>query len=345
MINARFQLLADDRSLTPEPAPTVPPAEEEPLLDAYSRAVTGAVDRVGPSVINIEVRGPSRDPRGGAEGRSGGSGFLISSDGLAVTNSHVVSGATRIEVALADGRRHPARLVGEDPDTDLAVLRVESVRPFRPAELGESRHLRVGQLAVAIGNPYGFNTTVTAGVVSALARSMRSRTGRLIDNIVQTDAALNPGNSGGPLVDGGGRVIGVNTAVIAAAQGICFAIPVDTVKWVAGQLVAHGKVTRSWIGIAGQNVPLPRRLARYYELLGETGVGVIGTEDGSPAERCGLEPGDLIVELDGGRVATIDDLQRALTAARVGVRSTLGVLRGEAKIELDVTPTKLPDRS
>lgn len=344
-MNDLYRFLADDSNVTPEPAPTVPPPDDSPVLDAYSRAVTGAVERVGPSVINIEVRGPSRDPRGGAEGRSGGSGFLISPDGLAVTNSHVVHGATRIEVALADGRRHPATLVGADPDTDLAVIKVQSVRPFRAAELGESRHLRVGQLAVAIGNPYGFNTTVTAGVVSALARSMRSRTGRLIDNIVQTDAALNPGNSGGPLVDSNGRVIGVNTAVIAMAQGICFAIPVDTVKWVAGQLISKGKVTRSWIGIAGQNVPLPRKLARYYELLGETGIGVMDTEVGSPAERAGLESGDLIVELDGRRIATIDDLQRALTSAHVGVAATLGVLRGEEKLELSVTPTAMPDRS
>ncbi|MFT3788193.1 MAG: trypsin-like peptidase domain-containing protein [Tepidisphaeraceae bacterium] len=335
--------------------PVVPTAAHTPtiddvvLLDAYSAAVTSAVARVGPSVINIEVKHAARhSPRGRLpEGRGGGSGFVLSPDGLAITNSHVVSGADSIEVVFSDGTRRPATLVGDDPDTDIAVIKIDpgpKAQSFTAAQLGESAKLKVGQLAIAVGNPYGFATTVTAGIVSATGRSMRARTGRLMDDIVQTDAALNPGNSGGPLVDSSGKVIGVNTAVILPAQGICFAIPIDTVKWVAGQLVTHGRIKRSWLGIAGQNVPLPRRLVRYFELAKNTGVLVMGIEDDSPADKALLMEGDVIVELDKHPIGSIDDLQKHLTDTRVGVKTTVSVIRRNERVDIDLTPAVMPER-
>lgn len=320
--------------------PSSPPSPlrgEGELLDAYSNAVVGAVDKVGPSVINIDVRhrrGPNRPQGGGGSG----SGFIVTPDGFAITNSHVVSGADKIEVAMSDGTRLPATLVGDDPDTDLAVIRIDSRKALPHAQLGESRRLRVGQIAIAIGNPYGFNTTVTTGVISATARSMRSRTGRLIDNILQTDAALNPGNSGGPLVDSNGRVIGVNTAVVLPAQGICFAIPIDTASWIAGKLIRDGKVSRSRIGIAGQNVPLPLQMRRYFELLSESAILVAGVEEGGPADRAGIVEGDLIVELDRQPIASIDELQRELTEERSGQRLPVSVIRHQEKLDLFVIP-------
>lgn len=308
-----------------------------PLLDAYSKAVTHAVSAVGPSVVNIEVGvnvGEGRYRRGGS-----GSGFIFTPDGLILTNSHVVHGADRIEVTLADGRSIPATLTGDDPETDLAVIHV-AANDLVAAKLGEAKEIQVGQLAIAIGNPYGFQATVTAGVVSALGRSMRSRTGRSIDNVIQTDAALNPGNSGGPLVNSRGEVIGVNTAIIASAQGICFATSIDTAKWVVSRLLRDGRIRRSRLGVAGQDVPLHRRLVRYHKLDTDRGVLVINIEENGPAKRAGIEEGDLIVALDDQTVAGIDDLHRLMTEERVGVPAKVTVLRRVEKLEVEVTPVE-----
>lgn len=323
------------------------PGEDEELLDAYSRAVIGVAERVSPSVVNIEVRRrarsgpatPRRWPSG--EARSSGSGFVFTPDGFILTNSHVVHGEATIEVTLNDGRRYEAELTGDDPDTDLAVIRVGAPR-LTPARLGEARKVRVGQLAVAIGNPYGFQCTVTAGVVSALGRSLRARSGRLMDDVIQTDAALNPGNSGGPLVTSRGEVIGVNTAVILPAQGLCFATSVDTAKFVAARLIRDGRVVRSFIGVAGQNVPLPRRLVRFYDLRTESAVLLVSFEPNSPARRAGLREGDLIIEFDGRKVAGIDDLHKLLTDERIDRAVPVTVIRRTEKITLSLVPQESP---
>jgi len=322
---------------------------DAPLLDAYSAAVTGAVERISPSVVNIEVhqalpsrsrgRARSGEPR---ERRGGGSGFVFTPDGLILTNSHVVHDAVRIAVAMADGRRIPATLIGDDPASDLAVIRLDQPRFDDPgltaAALGDSQRLRVGQIVIAIGAPYGFQSTVTAGVVSALGRSLRSYSGRLIDDVIQTDASLNPGNSGGPLVDSAGRVVGVNTATILPAQGICFAIGINTAKFVASRLLRDGRLRRSYIGVSAQTVPVHRRVVRFYDLPKEMGVMVQSVEDGSPAKRAGLREGDVIVALEGQPVAGVDDLHRLLTDLRVGVSCSLTVLRWTEKLELKVVP-------
>ena len=306
------------------------------LLDAYSQAVTGAAEQAGPSVVSVDVR--HRVERRGRPSRNvpgQGSGFVFTPDGFILTNSHVVHDATRIEAGFPDGRRLRAELVGDDPDTDLAVLRVEP-GALAVVELGDSGTLRVGQLVVAIGNPLGFESTVTAGVVSALGRSFRSVTGRLIDDVIQTDAALNPGNSGGPLVDSHGRVVGVNTAVILPAQGICFAVGINTAKVVTGQLIRHGKIRRGRIGVAGQNVPLLRLAQRAHGLDGKSGVLVTGVEPGSPAARAGVKAEDIIVGFDGKPVTGIDDLHRLLTADRIGAETNLLVLRNAERLELPI---------
>jgi S1-C subfamily serine protease len=332
---------------------TVPhgPADDLSLLDAYSRAVTGAVERISPSVVNIEVhqsvpetgRARSGEPQNqNKERRGGGSGFIFTPDGLILTNSHVVHDAKRIEVTMSDGRRMPATAIGDDPASDLAVIRIEKPRVEEPgltaAALGDSQQLRVGQVVIAIGAPYGFQSTVTAGVVSALGRSLRSYSGRLIDDVIQTDAALNPGNSGGPLVDSAGRVVGVNTATILPAQGICFAIGINTAKFVASRLLRDGRIRRSFIGVSAQTTPVHRRVVRFYELPKETGVVVISVEENSPAKRAGLREGDVIVALEGQPVAGVDDLHRVLTDVRVGVSCALTVLRWTEKLELRVVP-------
>ncbi|HZF41439.1 MAG TPA: trypsin-like peptidase domain-containing protein [Blastocatellia bacterium] len=304
---------------------------DDELLDAYSQAVIGAAEKVSPSVVNIEVStGDGR--RGG-----GGSGFVFTPDGFLLTNSHVVHGASKIEVTLLDGRRGEAQLIGDDPETDLAVIRINAPNLLSVA-FGDSNKIHVGELAIAIGNPYGFQYSVTAGVVSALGRSLRSRTGRLIDNVIQTDAALNPGNSGGPLINSRGEVIGVNTAVILPAQGICLATAINTAKFVAGQLIKEGRVSRSYIGVAGQVVPLHRRLVRYHNLAVETGVFVVSTDPGSPASKAGVEEGDVIVAYDDRPISGIDDLHRLLTDQKVGVESNLTVIRRNEKLTLSVTP-------
>jgi len=327
---------------SPEPpaAPAVPSvADDSALLDAYSRAVTGAVEQVSPSVVNIEVHQsvPSRRRGERQDRHGGGSGFIFTPDGLILTNSHVVHDASRIEVTVGDGRRLPARTIGDDPATDLAVIQIDGAS-LVAARLGDSQALRVGQLVIAIGNPYGFQSTVTAGVVSALGRSLRSYSGRLIEDVIQTDASLNPGNSGGPLVASDGRVVGVNTATILPAQGLCFAIGINTAKFVASRLLRDGGIRRSYIGVAAQTVPIHRRLVRYYDLPKETGVVVLSTEPNSPASRTGLREGDVIVALADQPVAGVDDLHRVLSDVRAGVKGELTVIRGTQKLTLGIVP-------
>jgi len=328
----------------PNSAHSEAPSPNATLLDAYSAAVTSAVERISPSVVHIEVHQNAARTRSGQPRERGGtgSGFVFTPDGLILTNSHVVHEASRIAVTFADGHRLPATLIGDDPASDLAVIRLEDPNFDEPnlvaAELGDSQRLRVGQIVIAIGAPYGFQSTVTAGVVSALGRSLRSYSGRLIDDVIQTDASLNPGNSGGPLVDSAGRVVGVNTATILPAQGICFAIGINTAKFVASRLLRDGRIRRSFIGVSAQTVPVHRRVVRFYDLPKETGAMVISVEDASPAKRAGLCEGDVIVALEGQPVAGVDDLHRLLTEVRVGVSCSLTLLRHTEKLEVRVVP-------
>lgn len=302
---------------------------DEALLDAYSDTVSRVAERASPAVVKIEAR---KGGRGGS-----GSGFFFTPNGYLLTNSHVVHGAERLDVILHDGRRFPAEIVGDDPHTDLAVARVKADGlPVLP--LGESRSLRPGQLAIAIGNPYGFSYTVTAGVVSALGRSLRSESGRIMDGIIQTDAALNPGNSGGPLVDSRGRAVGVNSAVIVPAQGLCFAIPIDTAKFVAGRLIEHGRIRRGYLGLGGQDVAVPRGLARRLGVTAESGLLVIAVEPGGPAAEAGVEEGDLVIAFQGKDVKGVDDLHRALTEDAIGRAARLTVVRERGAEDLAITP-------
>lgn len=313
------------------------PSNDLALLDAYSETVSNVVAQAAPAVVNIRVE----SPRG--RGPGGGSGFIITPDGFVLTNSHVVHDAQSIDVTLSDARSFPARLMGDDPDTDLAVLRIDAPQlislPF-----GNSKELRVGQIAIAIGSPYGFQQSVTAGVVSALGRSMRAQSGRLMDDILQTDAALNPGNSGGPLVNSRGEVIGVNTAVILPAQGLCFAIASNTAQLVAGWLIKDGKIRRSYLGLAGQNAPIHARLVRYHHLPDEQGVLVADIEPHGPAKMAGLRTGDLIVRFKGQPIVSIDDLHRLLVGSEIGIQSILTVIRGTELLDLSVVPAELPSR-
>ncbi len=320
----------------------LPSLSDDPVLDAYSQAVIRVAEKVSPSVVNIDVvqeagnrRSPS--PRLRGETHGSGSGFIFTPDGFILTNSHVIHHAARIEAVLSDGRKFEAERVGDDPETDLAVIRIHAPN-LLPAILGDSQSIKVGQLVVAIGNPYGFQCTVTTGVVSALGRSLRSRSGRLIENIIQTDAALNPGNSGGPLVTSRAEVIGVNTAVILPAQGICFAIAMNTAKFVAAQLIKSGRVRRSYVGVTGQAIALHRRAVRFHNLPVESGVLVVSVEPGSPAETAGLVEGDVIVDFGGEAVGGIDDLHRFLTQEKVGASTSLTLLRGVEKVNLFVVP-------
>jgi S1-C subfamily serine protease len=312
------------------------------LLDAYSRAVAGAADRVSPAVVHLQAKRRAANAVQSADLPAGaGSGVIFTPDGFVLTNSHVVHGASAIEATLTDGRTLPAYLVGDDPDTDLALLRLHADH-LAYAELADSAKIRVGQLVVAIGNPFGFQATVTAGVVSALGRSLRSRTGRLIDDIVQTDAALNPGNSGGPLVNAQGEIVGINTAIIPMAQGICFAIASNTARFVVSELLRHGKVRRSYIGVAGQTVPLPRRFVRHHDLAVESGARVMSIEPGSPAAKAGLVSGDIVIGLGDEPVTGVDALHRLMTADRVGEKLRLAVLRLTRKIDLEIVPAARP---
>jgi len=300
---------------------------DDDLLDAYSSAVIRAVEIVGPTVVKVEIE----------RGRGVGSGVVFTPDGLILTNSHVVGGAKSLRVVMPDGQTTGADCVGEDPDTDLAVIRIDGSRlPF--AQFGDSKRVRVGQIAIAIGNPYGFQHTVTAGVVSALGRSLRSQSSRLMDDVIQTDAALNPGNSGGPLVTTAGDVIGINTAMIPAAQGLCFAVASNTARYVASLLIRDGRVRRSYIGVAGQNTPIPRAIARANQAAVTSGVLVLTVEANSPAATAGLREGDVIISLADQAVAGIDDLLRLLTADRIGTAARVVVLRGIAKRTLTIVP-------
>src|SRR6266576_320522 len=347
-----IELLSDERFESEDRQTTrdrlVHSEPEEDLMDAYSRAVITAAEKVSPSVVYIEVQQPARSRRGNTprrpqEARGSGSGFIFTPDGFILTNSHVVHGASRIEVTVSDGRKYEADLIGDDMDTDLAVIRINAPN-LVPAYLGEAQKIRVGQLVVAIGNPYGFQYSVTAGVVSALGRSLRAQSGRLMDDVIQTDAALNPGNSGGPLVNSRGEVIGVNTAMILPAQGISFATSIDTAKFVASRLIRDGKVSRSYIGLAGQNVPLPRRIVRYYNLPVESGIMIISYDDDSPAKKAGALEGDIIVGFDERPIAGIDDLHKLLTEERIGKRSLLTIVRGVDKLTIEVTPEEARGR-
>ena len=330
---SRVQLVDDP--VPHEVASGTTPAPERSdveLLDAYSKAVVHVVERVGPAVVGVAVRG--------ARGRAGGgSGVLFTPDGYILTNAHVAAGAREMRVTLTDGSEHTAMLVGSDPATDLAVIRIEGTH-LPHAELGSSASLRVGQLVVAIGNPLGFSNTVSAGVVSALSRSMRAQDGRLIDPILQTDVALNPGNSGGPLVDSRGRVVGINTMIILGAQGLSFAVPIDTARWVIGQLMTVGRVRRGFLGLAGQVRPLPKRLSRRLGLAVDTGVQVMQTEPGKAADRGGLLPGDVIVAMDGKPVRNVDEVHRLLDASSIGRKLPLKVVRGNDLVHVEVTPAE-----
>jgi len=308
-------------------------ASDDQLLDSYSRTISAVVNRVAPSVVNIRILS-------GARGQGGGSGFIIARDGFILTNSHVVHGARELEVTLHDARVYRAQLIGTDPDTDLGVIRIDAP-DLQHVRFANSAAIRVGQIAVAIGSPYGFQQTVTSGIVSALGRSMRAESGRLMDDIIQTDASLNPGNSGGPLVNSAGEVIGVNTAVILPAQGICFAIASNTAHLVAGWLIRDGRIRRSSIGVAGQNVPLHPRVVRFHKLEANHGVLVAEVESSSPAFVSGLRKGDIIVGFKGKPIATIDDLHKRLVADEIGVASPVMILRGTEKLFFMVTPREL----
>lgn len=337
----RVRLVGGDDPGAPQRVEKPGAGPDDALLDAYSQAVVSAAQTVSPSVVNLEVRhrlrGPRAAGRGAGEVHGSGSGFVFTPDGFVLTNSHVVHRANDITVTLSDGRRLAAELIGDDPDTDLAVVRIQATNVV-PVRFGDSQAIRVGQLVIAIGNPYGFQCTVTAGVVSALGRTLRSQSGRLIDNVIQTDAALNPGNSGGPLVTARGEVIGVNTAVIRPAQGICFATASNTAAFVAGRLIKDGKIRRSYVGVAGQDVPLARRLVRVYGLPAASAVLVVHVEPDSPAARAGLRVKDVIVAYGTHSIAGIDDLHKLLTEDQVGVRATLGILRDGEWVALEVVP-------
>jgi S1-C subfamily serine protease len=336
-------VFSDGASVAAEAPVQSAPGDDE-LLNSYSKTITSVVEKIDPAVVNIRVHGTNHERRRGPEAGGSGSGFVIAPDGFILTNSHVVHGAGRMEVTLADGRMLDATLVGDDPETDLAVVRINSSQLVH-AQFGDSKSIRVGQIAIAIGSPFGFQQTVTAGVVSALGRSMRSQSGRLIDNVIQTDAALNPGNSGGPLVNSRGEIIGVNTAIILPAQGICFAIACNTAEFVAAWLIKEGVIRRSWIGIAGQNVPIHRRVVRFHRLAVDHGVLIAGIEPGSPASRAGLREGDVIVAFGGEPVSGIDELHRHLVAGAISVPSLITVIRHTEKLELVVTPEELARNS
>jgi S1-C subfamily serine protease len=312
----------------------IPP--DDLLLDAYSRAVIDAVELVAPAVVSVDVR-----KRGGNQGRRSpaqagtGSGFVFAADGLVLTNSHVVEDSTEIDVMLPDGREHRADLVGQDPDTDVAVLKI-TASDLTAVSFGPSQALRSGQLVIAIGNPYGFQHSVSAGVVSALGRTLRARSGRLIDQVIQTDAALNPGNSGGPLVNSAGQVVGVNTAIIAGGQGLSFAVPISTVVSVLPALLRDGRVRRGYVGVAGQDVPLLRRVTRFHRLSQATGVLVISLEQDGPARVAGIREGDIILSFDAAPISSLDDLHRALTEDRIGTFVTIGLLRDQQRLDLNV---------
>ena len=317
--------------------------DDSSLLDAYSGAVIGALGRVAPAVTFIDVEQRAVRSKGRSAARGSGSGFLFTPDGYLLTNSHVVHEAERISVRLNDDTRFSADLVGDDPDSDLAVLRIGSPSALPYVEFGDSSRLRVGQVAIAIGNPLGYSKTVTTGVVSALGRTLRATSGRLMHDVIQTDAALNPGNSGGPLVDSSGRVIGVNTAMIPQAQAICFATGINTAKWVIAQIFAHGRVRRAYIGVSGATVPVATRVARHFQLTNKTAVHVLEIVAGSPAARAGLEVGDRMIAIDGRPIDGIDGLQRLLDSSFIGRDCELTLLRRSSIVHVSLRPVEAPN--
>jgi S1-C subfamily serine protease len=327
-----------DAGCAPPASRIVPPTEDDSLLDAYSQTVSSVAERARDSVVNIRVRQMGSQ---GHNHQGAGSGFIITPDGYITTNSHVVHGAKDIRVALADGRTYAARLVGDDPDSDLAVVRIHAP-DLEHIRFSDSNRLRPGQIAVAIGSPLGFHQTVTAGVISALGRAMRSQSGRMMENIIQTDAALNPGNSGGPLLNSRGEVIGVNTAIIPSAQGICFAIASNTAELVAAWLIKDGRIRRAWLGIHGQTAPVHPRIARHLGLGITQGVLILNVETGSPAAVAGFREGDLLVGFKDQAVTSMDALQRLLVGAEIGVKSTLTIVRHTFQLQLAVVPSEMP---
>jgi S1-C subfamily serine protease len=333
MLDTETTVIRDDEAREPQPGEAGAYVSDGDLLDAYSNAVISAVDRAGRSVVHIAVRSEGR--RGGA-----GSGVVVTHDGILLTNSHVVAGARSIDVTFPDGRHSAARLLGEDQDTDLAVLRTDENSAAVPAQLHDSKAVRPGQLAIAIGNPLGFEQTVTAGVVSAIGRSLRASNGRLIDDVIQTDAALNPGNSGGPLVDSSGRVIGINTAMIMGAQGICFSVASNTALLVLTQILSHGRVRRAAIGIHGQHTIIPRHIARHAGVSQASGIRVMDVQKDSPAAQAGILSGDLIIAIDQQSVTGIDDLLRLLDHRRVGKLSAVEILRRGERRTFSLVPVE-----
>jgi S1-C subfamily serine protease len=331
----KTSFLADVSTLT-NVASRAGGGQDEELLDAYSSAVVGVVETVSPSVVHVQVRGS----RQGRQAQGSGSGTILSPDGIVLTNNHVVEGAAAIELALTDARRFPARVLGRDPDTDIAVLRAETTDRLPAARLGNSKKLKPGQIAIAIGNPLGFESTVTAGIISAVGRSLRAQNGRLIGDVIQTDAALNPGNSGGPLVNSRAEVVGVNTAVIMGAQGICFSVAANTAQHVLTQVLQHGRVRRARLGIAGDQVALPQRLRVRADLAQESGVRVVEVQPGSPAQSGGLQPGDVIIGLDQDVVTGIDDIARILDGSRIDKRVAIRILRDGRLETVDIVPTE-----
>ncbi len=333
----------DESNVSPSVRPLQPSDDE--LLDQYSQVVSRAVKEVSPAVVKIDVVAPlgrsQNNPDFPCEAKGSGSGFVFTPDGFILTNSHVVHGARSIEANFTDGRKLKARLIGDDPHTDLAVVKVDGFN-LKYAQIGNSSDLRVGQVVVAIGNPFGFECTVTSGIVSALGRSIRSNSGRLIEQVIQTDAALNPGNSGGPLINSRAQVIGVNTAIILPAQGICFAVPSSTAQWVASQLIKEGRIRRAYIGVAGQNILLPQGLIHVDRFSVEGGVHVASTEENSPAHIGGIRGGDVIIGVNGQLIKSMDDLHRFLTQEKIGERIRFILIRQFEKIVLDIIPEEVP---
>lgn len=308
--------------------------DDAALMDAYSNTVVDVVDAVSPAVVHVQVRGS----RGGRQGQGSGSGVIVSPDGIILTNNHVIDGAQSITLAQGDGQRFGARLIGRDPDTDLAVLRAETTERLKFARLADSKKLRAGQIAIAIGNPLGFQSTVTAGIISAVGRSLRAENGRLIDDVIQTDASLNPGNSGGPLVNSSGQVIGINTATIMGAQGLCFAVASNTAEYVLTQILSYGRVRRAVMGIVAEHVMLPQRIRHELGLTQTGAIGIRGVQNNGPAEAAGLIAGDIMIALDGVAISSIDDVARVLDHKRIAQKAIATVVRGGEKLEFPIVP-------